>query len=42
MGEQKYEELGLDYPLKGMANLPQEQAANARKKILQSIAAYRN
>lgn len=42
MGEQKYEELGLDYPLKGMANLPQEQAANARKKILQSIVAYRN
>lgn len=42
MGEQKYEELGLDYPLKGMKNLPQEQAANARKRILQSIAHHRH
>lgn len=41
MGEQKYQELGLEYPLKGMENLPKEQAAKARQRILQSIAAYR-
>ena len=41
MGEQKYQELGMEYPLKGMENLPKEQAAKARQSILQSIAAYR-
>ena len=31
----------MEYPLKGMENLPKEQAAKARQSILQSIAAYR-
>lgn len=42
MGEQKYEELQMDYPLKGMENLPKEQAENARKTIINSIRKYRS
>lgn len=42
MGEQKYQEIGMPYPLKGMENLPKEQAFKARQRILQSIAAHRH
>lgn len=41
MGEKKYEELGMDYPLKGMPDLPKEEAAKARQKILSSMQKYR-
>lgn len=37
MGEQKYQELQMDYPLKGMENLPKEKAEQARKIILESL-----
>ena len=42
MGEQKYQQIGMPYPLKGMENLPKEQAFKARQRILQSIAAHRH
>ena len=42
MGEKKYEELGIDYPLKGMHDRPKEKAAQARKIILQSVKKYRH
>lgn len=34
MGESKYENLGIDYPLKGMEALPKESAIHAREVIL--------
>ena len=41
MGEAKYKELGLSYPLKGMENLPKELAQTARQEILKSVRKYR-
>lgn len=37
LGEAKYEELQIPYPLKGMENLPAEKAQQARRVILESI-----
>ena len=37
MGEVKYEQLGMDYPLKGTAPATKEQAVEARKYILKGI-----
>lgn len=34
MGEKKYEELGIDYALKGMRNMTKEEAINAKKIVL--------
>ena len=34
LGENKYEKLGMDYPLKGVPQLSKEEAANAEKIIL--------
>jgi pyruvate formate-lyase 1-activating enzyme len=42
MGKTKYEELGLDYPLKHLNNLSQEKAIEAKKIVLQGIKDYRN
>ena len=42
MGEQKYESLKLPYPLKGMENLSQDEAAKARKIILESFQQHRS
>lgn len=42
MGEIKYKELGLSYPLQGMENLSKELAQKARQTILQSIRKYRS
>lgn len=42
MGEQKYESLKLPYPLKGMENLSQDEAAKARKIILESFQRHRS
>ena len=42
MGEVKYEKLGIDYPLKGMKNLPQEKAIHAREVILAAMKRRRN
>ncbi len=41
MGEQKYLELNIEYPLKGMENLPKEDAEKARSYILESFRKYR-
>lgn len=41
MGEQKYLELNIEYPLKGMENLPKEEAQKARSYILESYQKYR-
>ena len=41
MGVKKYEELGMDYPLKGVEALPKEKAAEARKIILEGIREIR-
>ena len=41
MGEGKYEELNLSYPLKGMKNLSRDEAARARKIILKSFQRHR-
>ncbi len=37
MGEVKYQNLGMDYPLKGVAPLPKEEAVKARNVVLQGI-----
>ncbi len=37
MGVNKYEELGIDYPLKGLSALPFEKAVEAREYILEGI-----
>ncbi len=37
MGEVKYQNLGLDYPLKGVEPLPKEKAVAARNYVLQGI-----
>lgn len=37
MGEVKYEQLGIDYPLKGTNPLPKERAVEAKKQILRGI-----
>lgn len=37
MGVMKYQEMGLEYPLKGLADLPKEQAAAAKNVILNGI-----
>jgi len=37
MGESKYAELGMEYPLKGVPALPKEKAAWARKIILEGV-----
>ena len=37
MGESKYEELGMEYPLKGLKSLSQADAAKAKKYILAGI-----
>ncbi len=37
LGEVKYQNLGLDYPLKGVEPLPKEQAVTARNYLLQGI-----
>ena len=36
MGVVKYEQLGIDYPLKGMEALPKEKAIHAREVILKA------
>lgn len=41
MGRKKYEELGMDYPLKGVPDLPKERAARAKDVILKGIRARR-
>lgn len=41
MGEKKYQDLGIPYPLKGMEDFPKEDAAKARRLILESIRKYR-
>lgn len=41
MGEQKYSELNMEYPLKGMENLPKKEAQKARSYILESYKKYR-
>lgn len=41
MGEQKYLELNMEYPLKGMENLSKEEAQKARSYILESYKKYR-
>lgn len=42
MGKMKYEELGLDYPLKDTPPLPKDEAIKARKIILRGIKTERN
>lgn len=42
MGEQKYKELNLEYPLKGLEDLSKEQAEHARRLLLDSIRQYRS
>lgn len=37
MGEVKYKNLGLEYPLAGLENLPPERAREARNIILKGI-----
>jgi len=37
MGESKYEELGMEYPLSGLPALPKEKAAWAREIILEGV-----
>ena len=41
MGVKKYEELGMDYPLKGVEALSKEKAADARKHIMDGIREVR-
>ena len=41
MGEQKYLELNMEYPLKGMENLSKEECQKARSYILESYKKYR-
>ena len=41
MGEKKYEELNLSYPLKGMENLSPKEASRARTIILESFQRQR-
>lgn len=41
MGEKKYEELHMEYPLKGMENLSKETAQTARAQILRSIKKWK-
>lgn len=40
MGEKKYEELQIPYPLKGMETMRNEEAVKARKTILESAVKY--
>lgn len=37
MGEVKYQAMGIEYPLKGVKDLPKEEAVQARKMMLQGI-----
>ena len=37
MGVVKYEKLGIDYPLKGLKDLPKESAIHAREVILAAM-----
>ncbi len=37
MGEVKYQNLGMEYPLKGVPSLPKEKAVDARNTVLQGI-----
>lgn len=41
MGKTKYEQLGMEYPLKGLKDLDKEDAVQARKTIIEAIRAYR-
>ncbi len=41
MGEVKYRQLGIDYPLKGVEPLSKERAVEAKKKILEGIRKVR-
>ncbi len=42
MGETKYKELGIKYPLEGMKSLPTQKAQEAKKHILDGIKKVRN
>lgn len=42
MGVKKYEELGIEYPLKGIDALPKERAVEAKKWILEGIREVRS
>ena len=37
MGENKYSQLGMEYALQGMGDLPKEQAVRAREEILKGM-----
>ena len=41
MGVVKYENLGIEYPLKGTENLDKEDAKKARQTILNGVKAVR-
>jgi pyruvate formate lyase activating enzyme len=41
MGEVKYEQLGIDYPLKGVEPLSKEKAIEAKRKIIEGIKQVR-
>lgn len=41
MGTKKYEELGIEYPLKGIEALPKSEAAKVRETIMESIKKVR-
>ena len=42
MGAAKYDALGLDYPLKGLQDMPKEEAKVLRSYILEGIRSVRN
>lgn len=42
MGKKKYEELGMDYPLSHLEDLPKEKAVEAKKVILEGIRKKRS